>query len=71
LAPLGQAGRQHLAQLPGLEPRLLGQHHGRVGGDVAVAGVARRLDGHLGQVKPPGQLAGPRQLFERLDNVVL
>ena len=39
-----QLGRDLLRQVARLDARLLGQHHRGVGGEVAVAGLARRLD---------------------------
>ena len=43
---------------------LLAQNHGRIGGNIAMYGVARRLDGHIVKPRPRWQHAGGLQICE-------
>ena len=54
---LDQAGGKLARVLAGR----LGQHHRRIGGDVAMRGVARRLDRDAAEIETGGQHAGTRQ----------
>ena len=57
--------RQRFAERLRIGPGLLGEDQGRIGGEVAVRGVARRLDHHAGEIEPLGQRPGPGQALER------
>ena len=60
---LGQGARVHA--------RLLGQHHGGVGGEVAVGGIARRLDHDAADIQPGRNLPGLGQPAERIRDPLL
>ena len=47
-----------------VRPRRLGEHHGRVGGEVAMRGVARRLDRDVRAVEPARQRARGNEAIE-------
>ncbi len=56
-----RAADDRLGQRARIGPRLLGQHHRRIGGQVAVRGIARRLDADIGARQSGGQ----RSSFQR------
>ena len=62
---LRQFGGQRFGQLARVDPRRLAQHHRRVGRQVAVRGIARRLDRDRTASQTPGQRAGCLQRIER------
>ena len=61
---------QHHRQIPGFHSRRLGQHHGGVGGDVAMGGFPGRFDGYARRVQPRRQGAGGGGGFDRIDDPV-
>jgi hypothetical protein len=65
-----QPAGQELGDLARLARRRLGQHEGRVGRDVAVAGIARRLDRETAFEHGTGQRASRHQLLQCFGNLV-
>ena len=59
--------RDRLGKLARLASGVLGQHHGGVGGDIAV-GIARRFDGHARLIDAAGQNGGSRAT-DAIENV--
>ena len=57
-------GGDLLGQVARLQAGVLGQHHRRVGGEIAVAGLARRLDHDAREIGRRRKYAG---LGQRLD----
>ena len=64
----GKAGGQRIGDVAGLLAGGLGQHHGGVGGHVAMGGIARRLDRDCGGIKARGQFARLFHLRQRTDH---
>ena len=60
---LGQGARVHA--------RLLGQHHGGVGGEIAMGGIARRFDHDAADIQPRWNLPRLGQPAERIRNPLL
>ncbi len=56
-----QALRQARCQFAGILAGGFRQHHGGVGGEIAVGGIARRLDGDAREIETGGKLAGGDQ----------
>jgi hypothetical protein len=53
----GKLRRNLLCKCPRVHPQLLGQHHGRIGRDIAMGGIARRLDREPFEVEIVGLFA--------------
>ena len=70
-----QAGQQRLGDVARLLARGLGQHHGGVGGDVAVRRIARRLGGDGGKIELfrqfAGRLHGAERAFDLADEMAV
>ncbi len=69
---VGQVGeilRDADGDLARLHPRGLRQHHRRIGREIAVAGVARRLDGDVACIEPRRQVARADEVANRVGDV--
>ena len=65
-----QPGRDQRRQVARPHPRRLGQHHGRIARQVAVAGIARRIDRHARQIKTGRQRRLRDKTVYRRDNFI-
>ena len=61
-----QRGGERLGECARVLAGRLGQHHGGIGGEIAMAGVARRLDGDARQIERAAVFAFQIKRFERL-----
>ena len=66
-----QIGDEKLGQGARVHARLLGQHHGGVRGEIAVGGVARRLDHDAADIEPRWDLARLGQPAKRIRDPLL
>ncbi len=65
LRPLAKLGGDPLGEIARLEAGILGERHRRIGREVAVAGLARRLDDDPRQVRRRGKNTFRRNGFDR------
>ena len=66
-----EVGDEQLGQGARVHARFLGQHHGGVRGEIAMGGIARRLDHDAADIEPRGNLARLGQPAERIRNPLL
>ncbi len=66
-----QGARKLAGQIARQQSGGLGEDHGSIRRQIAVGGIARRLDRDAGQIEPLRQHARPRQRLELLENDVL
>ena len=67
--PCAQGGDQRFGQCARVHARRFGQHHGSIGGQIAVAGIAWRFHRHVGKRQASRQRASVGQFSQcRLQN---
>ncbi len=66
-----EIGDDQFGERARVHPRFLGQHHGGVGGEIAMRAVARRLDDDAAHIEPGRDLSGLGQSAESIRHTFL